>query len=181
MPRGAQEWFANNGPRWIDCLNWIQSSCVWRLACDAVSIFTNLLGGPWLYLAAFLAGSAAGAAGGYKAKDWVDSPKISRLQVDWQKAQTEIANGETRFKTREAQIEADRAEVNRKALEGIQAQAAESARLRGELALAERARQMASRALTAALRRAEADKVSNALSPAALAYLASVRAEQAMP
>jgi hypothetical protein len=144
-----------------------------------VSIFTSLLGGPWLYVAAFVAGSAVGATGGYKVKDFTDSRQIARLNQDIAVGKADLANAETRYKTREAQIEQDRADTERKALEGIQAQAAVAAELRTKLADAEKRRSAASRALTAALTKAETDRASFPLSPAALAYLASVRAEQA--
>jgi hypothetical protein len=131
----------------------------------------GLIGGIWFYAAAFLAGLAAGAAGGYASKSFLDRPVISGLQTD-------LANAETRYKTREAQIEQDRADIERKALQAIQAQAQEAARLRTRLADAERRRAAASKALTAALNQAEMESSSFPLSPAALAYLAAVRAEQ---
>jgi hypothetical protein len=133
----------------------------------------------WLFLGAFLAGAAVGGAGGVATKAFLDRPVVAGLQRDVATAKTDFANSETKFKTREAQIEQDRADTERKALEGIQAQAAVAADLRTKLADAEKRRAAASRALRSALTMAEMDKTSFPLSPAAIAYLASVRAEQA--
>lgn len=145
---------------------------------NILKLIGGSFGGSWIvYLVIAVAVFGAGSATGYKTRGIFDAPMISKAQTEQAKAEKLAADTKAVLATYHAQIEADRADANARAL-------AQEAELRGtidnlqsQLRVKEVARQNASHALLEALHNVpQIDRT--AIGPGARNYYDSVREQQ---